>query len=297
MLLGSHVSIAGSLAKPFEDAKAIGCDAVQMFVKPPRKLRGVKDLTDEQIQVWSDARKGSAVKAIVVHANYLINLAPAGHTGEYSRAALLDEMKRCHQLGIGTLILHPGKCLGEPVEKGLANIAKGLQWCLTKGREYDDVTILLETMAGQGTEVGHDFAHLRAIIEQVAQPERFGACLDTCHAFQAGYELRTSEGYRDTMAKLDAAVGLSNVKAFHLNDAQKSLGERVDRHAAIGKGKLGGRGFQQLLQDPRWRTTPGVLETPHEDLAGFAADLRKLRKLEKEPFADKPLPGQRKLAS
>jgi deoxyribonuclease IV len=295
MLLGSHVSIAGSLARPFADAREIGCDAIQVFVKPPRRLRGIKDFTPAQVAVWEEARAASGVQAVVTHANYLINLAAVGHTGEYSREAFLDELKRCHELRIPHLIFHPGQHQGQGVDKGIVNIAKALQWAIQQGEDYADVTILLENMAGQGTMVGWDFAHLADIIDLVGAPERLGICVDTCHTLAAGYELRTPEGYAKTLEAIEGTVGLDKVKVFHLNDSKMDLGTRVDRHEAIGKGMLGDGAFKLLLQDPRWASTPGLLETPHDDNKGFAKDLKRLRKCAAEPYTDKDLPKQRAL--
>lgn len=295
MILGSHVSIAGSLATPFLDAQDIGCDAIQIFVKPPRKLRGIKDFSAEQLATWREARKASPVRSIMVHANYLINLAGDGHVGEYSREAFLDEMKRCHELQVKHLIFHPGQHGGAGVDKGIVRIAKGLQWCLAHGKDYDDVTILLENMAGQGTMIGWDFSHLADVIDLVGEPDRFGVCVDTCHTLAAGYELRTPEGYGKTLEAIEASVGLDKVQAFHLNDSKNDLGTRVDRHEAIGKGTLGDPAFKLLLQDQRWRDLPGCLETPHKDNKGFASDLKRLRKVEREPWSEKDLPKQRPL--
>lgn len=295
MILGSHVSIAGSLAQPFRDAEDIGCESIQIFVKPPRKLRGIKPFSQQQLATWEEARAASPVRSIVVHANYLINLAGEGHTADYSREALVDEMARCSLLGVATLIFHPGQHLGAGEEKGLERIAKSLQWCLKKGEDIDDVTVCLENMAGQGSMLGWDFAHLRRVIDLVGQPERLGACIDTCHCLAAGYDLRTPDGYAKALEELDATVGLENVKAFHLNDSKGELASRIDRHEAIGKGKLGDGAFKLLLQDARWRDVPGVLETPHDDNKGWARDLKRLRKLQREPFTKKDLPRQRRL--
>jgi deoxyribonuclease-4 len=296
MIVGAHVSIAGSLTHAFDNAREIGADAIQIFVKPPRRLRGIKPFTQEQIAAWDAARQASPVRAIVVHANYLINLAGEGHTGEYSREALLDEMKRAHELGIGTLIFHPGQHLGAGADAGLKTIAKSLQWCLKQGKDYDDVALAVENMAGHGTWVGDRFEHLEVLLGLVDAGDRFGVCLDTCHTFAAGYELRTPEAYAKTMEQLDATVGLANVKAFHLNDSKQDLGSHVDRHEAIGKGRLGDAAFKLLLQDARFRDAPGVVETPQEDNKGFKKDVARLRKDAEEPWSPKDLPkGQRPL--
>jgi deoxyribonuclease IV len=296
MIFGSHVSIAGSLARPFLDAQDVGADAIQIFVKPPRKLRGIKDFSDEQLATWKEARKASKVQEVVVHANYLINLAGEGHTGEYSREAFVDEMKRCHELGVRKLIFHPGQHFGDGEDAGLKRIAKSLQWCLKRGAEYDDVTLCVENMAGQGTWVGYQFEHLEALLGLVDAPGRMGVCIDTCHTFAAGYDLRSPASYAKVMELLDATVGFANVQAFHLNDSKQELGSRIDRHEEIGKGKLGNSAFKLLTQDARWRDVPGVVETPHEDNKGWRKDVTRLRKLAMEPLTAKDLPKQRTLA-
>jgi deoxyribonuclease-4 len=296
VILGSHVSVAGGPANAFLNAKEIGGDAAQIFVKPPRKLRGIKPFSKEQIAAWEESRKASRVREIVVHGNYLINLAGEGHVAEYSREAFLDEMKRCHELQVAKLIFHPGKYLELSPEQGLKNIAKNLQWCLKKGKDFAGVTILLENMAGTGSNLGDRFEQLRQIMDLTGQPERFGVCIDTCHTLAAGYDLRTPDAYAKTMEQLDATVGLDRVMAFHLNDSKAELGSRIDRHAEIGKGYLGTSAFKLLLQDVRWRDVPGVLETPHEDNAGFAKDLGRLRRCEKEPLGPKDFPKQRTIA-
>lgn len=293
MILGSHVSVAGGPANAFPNAQEVGAEAVQIFVKPPRKLRGIKPFSKEQIAAWEEARKASKVKEVVVHGNYLINLAGEGHVAEYSREAFLDEMKRCHELQVDKLIFHPGKHLELSPEQGVRNIAANLKWCLKKGRDYDDVTILLENMAGMGSNLGDRFEQLREVIDLTGEGARFGVCIDTCHTLAAGYDLRTPDAYAKTMEQLDATVGLANVKAFHLNDSKHELGSRMDRHQEIGKGFLGASAFKLLLQDPRWRDVPGVLETPHEDNKGFAKDLARLRKCEREPLGPKDFPKQR----
>jgi deoxyribonuclease-4 len=282
MILGAHVSVAGGPANAFANAAEIGADSVQIFVKPPRKLRGVKPFTAEQVQAWEQALAASKVEELVVHANYLINLAGEAHTAEYSREALLDELLRCSLLGIPRLVVHPGQHLGAGVDKGLANIAQGLRWCLQKGRDADDVVVCLENMAGQGSMVGYQLEHLRTIADLVEEPERIGFCLDTCHTFASGHDLRSPEAYAKTMEHVDRVLGLDNVRVVHLNDSKADFGSRVDRHEEIGKGKLGSGAFWNLVHDERLRDVPGVLETPHDENKGYAKDLKRLRKLEAE---------------
>lgn len=279
MLLGAHVSIAGGLDQAFANAAEIGCDAIQLFVASPRALRR-KPLADEAVDAWNAARKASPVKAFMTHDNYLINLAsPKPDLLKACREAFLDEMERCHRLGIPLLVFHPGSHQGTGEEKGLKRVADGLKWALKKGEEYDDVTLCIENTAGQGDNVGYRFEHLAELLKLVDAPGRTGVCLDTCHTFTSGYDLRTEDAYRQTMAEFDRVVGLQRLRCFHLNDSKPSLGERVDRHEAIGKGKIGKKAFSFLVNDKRFASLPGILETPHEDNAGFAKDLKVLRAL------------------
>ncbi|HVL87582.1 MAG TPA: deoxyribonuclease IV [Candidatus Thermoplasmatota archaeon] len=279
MLLGSHVSAAGGLANAFVNAAEIGNDAIQIFAKSPRMLR-FKPLEDDVVAAWHAARKTSAVKHMLVHANYLVNLAtPKSEYAKASREAFLDEMERCHKLSIPLLVFHPGAHQGDGDEKGLSRIVENLNWCLKKGEAFDDVTLCVENTAGQGSNVGYRFEHVKAIVEGVDDPDRMGVCIDTCHTFASGYDLRTPESYAKTMEELDAAVGLSRVKAFHLNDSKSTFASRVDRHENIGKGEIGKKTFSLLVNDKRFAKVPGVVETPCETNAQFKKDVDALRAL------------------
>ncbi len=199
------------------------------------------------------------------HDSYLINLAsPKEETAEKSIKAFAAELQRCAALSIPFLIMHPGSHLGEGIEAGLDRFTKNLDRAIAAAAT-SEVMVLLETTAGQGTNLGANFEELAAIITAAAHPAQLGVCYDTCHTFAAGYDIRTPEAYEKTMAEFDRLIGLERLKFFHLNDALKGLGSRVDRHTHIGKGEIGLAGFKNLVSDPRFQNHPMVLETPKSD--------------------------------
>jgi deoxyribonuclease-4 len=279
MRLGAHESIAGGLHRAFDRAQLATCDAVQVFVKSNRSW-AVKPLTEEEIAQFKARAEESGVWPVVGHTSYLLNLGtPDEALWTRSRDMLITEVERCEALGVEWLVLHPGSHVGSGEEAGLARVAQGLGevHAATPGFRTQ---ILLETTAGQGDSLGHTFEQLARIIELTPQGERLGVCLDTCHAFAAGYELRTVEGYAATMAAFERAVGLGRLKALHLNDSKGELGERKDRHEHIGKGYIGLEGFRNVLNDPRLAGLPGLLETPKgEELEEDRENLRVLRAL------------------
>ncbi len=274
MRLGAHESIAGGLYKAFDRAQSVGCDTVQIFVKPNRAW-AVKPLTEEDVIRFKTKAKETSIQPVVGHASYLLNLAsPKDDLWQKSCDTLVIELERCEALDVGWLVLHPGSHVGSGEEAGLARVAQGLGkvHAATPGFRAQ---ILLENTAGQGTNLGYRFEHLAWLIEHTPEGERLGVCFDTCHAFAAGYELRTPEGYRTTMEIFDNIVGLERLKAVHLNDCKKDLGSRKDRHEHIGKGFIGLEGFRHVLNDHRLAGLPGLLETPkgnvlHEDRENLA---------------------------
>jgi deoxyribonuclease-4 len=280
MRLGAHESIAGGLYKAFDRARSVGCDALQIFVKSNRSW-AVKPLTDEDIARFKDKAEETGIQPVVAHTSYLLNLASPDETlWKRSRDTLIIELERCEALGVGWLVLHPGSHVGTGEEAGLQRVAQGLGevHAATPGFR---ARILLETTAGQGTNLGYRFEQLAWVLEHTPQGERLGICLDTCHVFAAGYELRTSEGYAATMEAFDRIVGLERLLALHLNDSKGDLGSRKDRHAHIGEGYIGLEGFRHVINDPRLAHLPGLLETPksndlHEDRENLAV-LRSLR--------------------
>lgn len=257
-LIGAHISTKGGLHTVFERAKAIDAKAVALFAKNSNQWAG-KVLTDEDCEVF---RKARHVKPLLTHASYLINLAttnPLFYTK--SIAAMVDELDRAERLGIHAVVLHPGAHMGVGSDGGVDQIARSLDLVHAATPKHKVVT-LLETSAGQGSCVGCTFEELGRIISLVDEPRRVGICFDTCHVFAAGYDIRTRDGYERTIDEVDRHVGIANVGAFHLNDSKKPLGSRVDRHEHIGEGHLGLEPFGMLLNDPRFRGVPKVLETP-----------------------------------
>jgi deoxyribonuclease IV len=263
-LFGAHMSIAGGYYRAAEQARKYDCEALQIFTKNANQWKA-KDLSDEEARLFRDALRVTRVRALIAHDSYLINLASPNKT-LYRRSVdgFVVELKRAEKLGLDYLVTHPGAHVGCGDEAGLTRVARALDEVHGRCRGYH-VQVLLENTAGQGSCLGHRFEHLAAVLAQVAEPERVGVCLDTCHLFAAGYALAPERAYRATMREFDRIVGLDRVKAFHVNDSLKPLGSRVDRHAHIGKGCLGLEAFRLLLNDRRFRRHPMLLETPKED--------------------------------
>ena len=280
MRLGAHESIAGGLYRAFDRAQSVGCETVQIFVKSNRSW-AVKSLTEEEIARFKERAAETGIHPVVAHTSYLLNLGtPDEKLWHRSLETLIIELERCEALEVPYLVLHPGSHVGTGEEAGLARVAEALGkvHAATPGFRAQ---ILLETTAGQGTNLGYRFEHLAWLLENTPQGERLGVCLDTCHVFAAGYELRTEEGYEATMAAFDRTVGLKRLKAVHLNDSKGDLGSHKDRHEHIGKGHIGLEGFRNVLNDPRLAGLPGLLETPKsDDLHEDAENLAVLRSLQ-----------------
>lgn len=273
MRLGAHMSVAGGLTKAFERGTSVGCEAMQIFSKSERQWKA-KPIGDAEAAAFLAATAHSGIGPILVHDSYLINLAsPDDILWAKSTIAFAEELERCQILGIPYLVTHPGAHVGSGEEPALAREAQALNRLFADG-VGGDVTVLLETTAGQGTCLGWRFEHLARLFELVEQPERLGVCVDTCHLLAAGYDIRTPETYAATFDEFERLVGLPQIKAFHLNDSQKELGSRVDRHTHIGEGFVGLEAFGLLVNDPRFAGLPMVLETPKE--ADMADDLRNM---------------------
>ncbi len=264
--VGAHVSAAGGVENSPLNARRIGARAFALFTKNQKQWQA-KPLDAASIAAFKKnlAESGIAPRHVLPHDSYLINLGhPDPEKREKSIQALLDEARRAEQLGLPFLNFHPGSHLGElSDEQCLDGIADGMKRIL---RETDGVTLLVEGTSGQGHHVGHRFEHLARLLERVADPRRSGVCLDTCHLFAAGYDIRSAEAYQETMRLFDAVVGRGNLRAAHLNDAKVDLGSRKDRHDSIGKGKLGIEAFRLLMNDPRFDDMPLILETIDESL-------------------------------
>jgi deoxyribonuclease-4 len=261
-LLGAHVSVAGGLDKAFARGIESRCTALQIFTKNANRWQA-KPISDAEASAFRQAWQESGIGPVMAHDAYLINLAsPKEDVWGKSKNALRDELLRCAQLGVTGLVMHPGAHLGTGEEAGLRRIHEAFQEILPETPQ--EVRLLLENTAGQGSYLGGDFAHLAALLEGFDE-QRFGVCFDTCHAHAAGYDLSTEEGYAQTMAEFDRLVGLEKIKAFHLNDSLKPCGSKADRHAHIGQGTIGRIGFSCLMQDQRFFEIPMVLETPKGD--------------------------------
>jgi len=279
LLLGAHQSIAGGVEKSLARGADVGCDTIQIFVKTPNRWVS-KPLAKENIDAFRTAVAETGIWPVFAHSMYLINMATPDDTlWHKSLDALADDLERCEQLGLPGLVIHPGSHMGSGEEAGIARIAAALDEVHTRLPGYN-VQVWLEVTAGQGAHLGYTFAQLGAMIGAAREPERLGVCFDTAHAFAAGYELRTGEGYEATWREFDEALGLDRLKAIHLNDSKKDLGSRVDRHQHIGKGLLGLEPFRLLLNDPRFRGIPMTLETEKsKDLAEDKENLAVLRSL------------------
>lgn len=278
--LGAHMSIAGGLEKAIARGIATGCETIQLFTKNASQW-DAKPLGEADIAAFRAAAEAATdIHPLVCHDSYLINLAsPEAAALKRSREAFLHEMQRCEALGIPYIVTHPGSHLGEGVETGLARIAESFDWLFERTPDYQ-LLVLLETTAGQGTNLGFTFEQLRTIIDKTARGDRFGICLDTCHIFTSGYDIRDEVSYHDTFQKFDDVIGLDRLKCIHVNDSKKDLGSRVDRHDHIGRGALGLETFRLLVNDERLWRVPMILETPKgEDNAEDIENLAVLRGL------------------
>jgi deoxyribonuclease-4 len=268
------MSIAGGMDRAPRRGREVGCDTIQLFTKSNRQW-GAKPLTEEEVAAFKAALAEAGISPVVAHDCYLINLAaPDATVWARSLAAFREEMERAERLGIPYLVTHPGAHLGAGEPAGIARVAEALNR-LHAALPPLALMVLLETTAGQGTSLGRRFEELAAILERVERPERVGICLDTCHLFAAGYDLRTPAGYEAAMRELALTLGIDRVRAIHLNDSKSGLGSRVDRHTHIGEGALGTAAFRLLLNDSRFRGVPMILETPKDDDDG-TADRRNL---------------------
>lgn len=264
--IGAHVSASGGVQNAPLNAAKIGANAFAVFTKNQRQWTA-KPLTTESIDEFKQncADHGFEAKHILAHDSYLINLGhPETEKLEKSRIAFLDEMQRCEQLGLDKLNFHPGSHLKKiPESECLATIAESINWTLD---QTSGVSAVIENTAGQGSNLGFKFEHLAEIIDQVEDKSRVGICIDTCHTFTAGYDLRTQESSEAVFAELDAVVGLNYLMGMHLNDSKKELGSRVDRHHSLGQGVLGLEVFKYIMNDSRFNDIPLILETIDETI-------------------------------
>ncbi len=261
LLLGAHTSTSGGVGSAVDLAEKLGFTAMQIFSKNNTRW-SQRPYKPSEIEEFKTKLKASELKFVCVHDSYLINL--CANNPEFkkkSEAAFLDEIERCHQLGIEYLNFHPGSHGGDGEDKGIKAIAEALNIAHDKTQGYN-VSSMLEATAGQGSAIGYKFEHLREIIDLVEDKDRMSVCIDTAHIFAAGYDIRTPEAYKKTMKEFDDIVGLEYLKCFHMNDSKKALGSRVDRHDHIGKGLIGLDGFRNIMNDKKIVHIPKILETP-----------------------------------
>lgn len=277
LLLGAHMSIAGGVSRALDRASSVGSNAVQVFTKNNRQWQGPA-IDDADVARWTEQMPVQGICSAVSHASYLINLASSNDDlWEKSVAAHLDELRRAHAYSIPFVVLHPGAHTGSGPEAGLRRVAEALNRIHAEVPGCSDTLTLLELMAGQGTTLGRNFGELRTIIAQVEDRARVAICADTCHAFAAGYDLRTPCGYDALLEELERELGLGALRVWHLNDSKGVLGSHVDRHTHIGEGEIGEEAFGRILNDVRWRGIPMLLETPKD--ADLKDDVKNLGRL------------------
>jgi deoxyribonuclease-4 len=273
--IGPHVSASGGVENAVINAVKLEANAFALFTKNQKQWYA-KPLETDTIKRFRDLCEKHSFKPyqILPHDSYLINLGHPEKEGlEKSRAAFLDEMQRCEQLGLDRLNFHPGSHLQKiSEEECLNNIAESINITLSK---TSGVTAVLENTAGQGSNMGYLFEHLAYIIDRVEDKTRVGVCIDTCHAYSAGYDLKSEEGYTNTWNEFDRIVGFKFLKGMHINDSKKEFGSRVDRHNSLGEGTLGIDLFKRIMNDPRFDDMPLIMETPNEEI--WAQEIRLLR--------------------
>lgn len=276
MLFGAHVTVAGGLYKAFEWAEKFECESIQIFTKSQLQWKA-KPIEPEDIEKWLAGWEAAGWPPCFVHDSYLINLcSPDEELRVKSVGGLIDEVERAALLSIPWVNTHPGSHKGAGEQIGLDNCVKSVKEVLRK-TEGSGTGVLLETTAGQGNDLGAKFEHLAYILDKVGSPERMGVCVDTCHIFAGGYDLCTPAAYEKTWSEFDRIVGLTRLRAFHLNDSKFPCGAHRDRHAAIGKGEIGEAGFKLLCKDKRFAGLPAATELPDEDTPSSIKLLKKLR--------------------
>jgi deoxyribonuclease IV len=260
-MLGAHMSIAGEVGEALIRGKQVGCECIQIFTKSSRQWAS-KPITQEEIETFKRNRIKTGIATVIAHDSYLVNLgAPDEAMRLKSVNGIVDELHRCEALGVPILVAHPGSHVGSGIETGIKAIAKSIDEAHVACKGFK-VKIALEITAGQGSNLGNTFEQMAQIFDKVIEHERLRLCFDTEHAFAAGYDIRTPEGYENTFGELDKYVGLKRLAAFHLNDSIKDFNSHVDRHQHIGKGFIGLDAFRRLLNDERFFGLPMCLETP-----------------------------------
>jgi deoxyribonuclease-4 len=277
LLLGAHVSISGGVDKAPERGREVTCDCMQIFSKNQMQWK-VSPLQLESANRFKENSDKFGIRETVIHDSYLINLgSPNKALLKQSREAFLDEMVRARHLGVRSLIFHPGAHMGSGEQAGLKRIAESMNWA-RKEFGSGDVQLVLEITAGQGSILGYSFEQLAKIIDMLEDQKNAGMCFDTCHAYSAGYDIKTRKGYKETFGLFDDILGMDRLKAMHLNDSKGKQGSHLDRHEQIGKGFLGLGCFKNFVNDERFQNIPMVLETPQAE-KGYKKELKILRSL------------------
>jgi len=282
-LLGAHMSIAGGLHLALTRGRDVGCSVVQIFLKNQRQWTA-RPYTDSEVREFRAAWKATGVRVVFAHANYLINLATPV-AAEWRRAVDVfhDELERAEALGLPFVVIHPGSHRAAGLDEGIRRVARAID-VLHDRMRGERVRIVLENTAGGGATIGRSFEELAAVVDAVREPDRVGVCLDTCHLFAAGYDIRTPDGYETTIGRCRRLLGLRRVRAFHLNDAKQPLGSGLDRHEKIGRGHLGVAAFRLLMNDRRFARVPMALETPKDpEPRADREALTLLRRLRRRP--------------
>ena len=265
LLIGAHTSAAGGVHKAILHGADIGATTIQLFTANQRQWSS-SSIPEEEVERWQQTLKDNPLKGVMSHDSYLINLgSPNPELLEKSRKAFALELKRCHQLGLAYLNFHPGTATDGDVEGCLKRICKSLL-SVADLASQGKTRLLVETTAGQGSVVGSSFEEIAAIIHPLADEMHVGVCIDTCHIFAAGYDIRTKEGWETTLHEFGRTVGLKHLFALHVNDSMKPLGSRRDRHASLGEGEIGIDSFKAMMQNPHLTLLPKYLETPNPDI-------------------------------
>ncbi len=278
--LGVHISISGGISKAVDRGIDVGCNTMQIFTRNSNQWKG-KEISESEKKLFKEKLATSKIKEVVSHDIYLINLASQeGDIREKSVSAFKDELKSCETLGIKKVVMHPGSYLTQTVEEGLDQVVLAFNEIFEELKDNFTGKVLIETTAGQGTNLGKTFEEISYIISKCKYPEKLAVCLDTCHVFAAGYDLTTEDGYNKTMKNFEETIGFNKLECFHLNDSKKGLSSRVDRHENIGQGFLGLKPFEFILNDKRFENIPMILETPKgKDEEGIDMDIVNLNLL------------------
>ncbi|MBT3455932.1 deoxyribonuclease IV [bacterium] len=277
MLLGAHNSISDGLAGAIKKGESTGCTCIQIFTKNNRQLFA-NPLKKEIIEEFKNTLKKSKIEVVVAHAGYLINIAnPDEKKRNDAIKALIFELERCNALGIPFLVFHPGACLGTKESECIETVSKSIDKVLDSFK--GSTKLLLENVAGEGSKIGHSLEQLGSIKNLTKNSKRIGICFDTCHAFAAGYNFCNKKEYIKFWKLFDKTVGIENLKTIHLNDSVEKLGSKKDRHAGIGEGKIGVKAFELIMNDPKLKSIPKILETPKSK--SLSEDIKNLETLKK----------------